>query len=709
MKLHPQHLTPTRMAALLLAITPGLAAQTPARPTPPSEEIVKMSAFEVSSIRDTPYRANDSVSSNRANTALFDTPQSIMVLTEEFLKDIEMIDLNEALVFVPGVVEGQAGVAGDNPIESRGQSMTRIVDNMPDESSNVRPDTALVERVEVLKGSSSSLYGSSSPGGVINTITKRPKAKPGYSFSAQFGAFHLQRYTMDLTGPLNRNKHLLYRLVAAYEQAGSFRDYVNNDRWTLLPALTYVFKPGTQATVSHEYLHTRQTMDAGLPIFTGDTAVRLPRERFLSLPEFDYEIIKRATRLFFDHRFSEHWSARLGYVYTTIWLDKPGGQLTGQASATTRRQTRRINTQHIEAESQVLQADVLGRFTTGIIAHRTLIGADLREGKNALTTVVQNITPNFVNVDTPSYTYTLSGAPTPLNGTTADSVSTGVFMQDQASMWQEKLQFVVGLRIDATEQESTSLTLPQPVTYTAPRVLTPRYALLWRPLPVLTFYAGYGESFRPDTSGRPMFGTDKRLDPVTGRLLEVGAKSKLFDGRLWLDVNVFRLERENIIQGDPDNTGFVLQSGGERSQGYEVSFNGDPLPNLTVFGGYAFTDGKVVSDTNPKMVGKPLRGLSRNNFTLFAKYRFRTGKLKGFGLGVGLRQSDDRPGPTNTDLVFPRYTVANAQANYTWRNYALNASVTNLFDEYYWANVAGFNANRAGEPRAWRLSLRVKL
>ena len=695
---------------LSLVSAPALVsvAQTAANlPPHPEDEPVQLSAFEVSTDRDTAYRVNNSVSSNRANTALFDTPQSITVLTEEFLRDIEMIDLNEALVFIPGVVEGQAGVGGDNPIESRGQSMTRLLDNMPDESSNVRPDTALVERVEVLKGTSSSLYGSSSPGGVINTITKKPKAKPAYSLNAQFGAFNLRRQTIDFTGPLNANKSLLYRLVAAYEQSDNFRDYVNNDRWTLLPALTYIIKPGTQASVSHEYLHTRQTMDAGLPIFTGDTEVRLPRERYLSLPEFDYQIIKRATRAFFDHRFSDHWSMRAGYVYTTIWLDKPGGQLTGQASATTRRQARRINTQHIEADSHVFQADVLGQFTTGLIAHRTLLGFDWRKRNSDLSTVAQNITPNFVNADNPTYNYALSGAPSTLNHNTADSLSSGAFIQDQASLFKEKLQFVVGVRLDATEQDSTSLTLPQPVNYTAPNVLTPRYAALWHPVPNLRLYAAYGESFSPDTSGRPIFGSDKRLDPVTGTLYETGAKSKLFGGRLWLDVNVFQLERENIVTADPDNAGFVQQSGLERSKGYEINFNWDPVPNLTLFGGYAFTDGKVISDTNRTLIGKPLRGLSRNNFTLFAKYRVRSGRLKGLGFGAGLRQSDERPGATNTTLKFPGYTVVNAQANYAWRNYSFNVSVSNLFDEYYWANVAAFNGNRAGEPRAWRASMRA--
>lgn len=703
---------PLRVRAALRAclwLAAGGAAL-PAQPvppaTPPGDSVVRLSEFEVSTSRDTAYRANNSVSSNRSNTPLFDTPQTITVLTEDFLRDLEMIDLNEALVFVPGLNEGEAGVGGDNPIVGRSQVLTRLLDNLPDESPNVRPDPALIERVEVIKGASSSLYGSSSAGGVVNSITKRPKARADHVATTQVGSFGLFRQTVDATGPLNRGKTLLYRLVAAYERSDSFRERVNSDRWTVLPVLTWIIRPGTSVTLAHEHLESRQTMDNGLPIFTGDTAVRLPRERFLSLPQFDYQIVKRATRAFLDHRFNDGWSLRLGYVHTSIWLDKPGGQLTGQASAVTRRQARRLNTQHIENASDVLQADAVGRFRTGPFAHRLLAGCDLRLRRNDLRTTAQNLTPNFVDVDRPQYEFAFSGPPQVLNHNTSDADLFGFFLQDHAALAGERLQLVAGLRYDTAEQRSTSLTIRTPVTYRPPEVITPRYALLWRPVPAVTLYASYGEAFQPDFSGRPIFGTDKRLDPVTGRLVEGGFKSKLAGGRLWLDVAFFRLERENIVNTDPNNTGFVLQSGLERARGHEVSFNADPWPDLTVFGGYSFTDAYVASDTNRALIGRRVQGVPRHSFTVFGKYRVRSGGLKGLGFGAGLRRVDARPGATNTTLVFPGYTVVQAQANYAWRQWALNVSVANLFDEYYWASVAAFNGNRAGTPFSWRGSLR---
>ena len=709
--MNPTHPRLSLFSVLLLGVTAGVAdAQTTASPPPGApEQPVQLSVFEVTTDRDTAYRANHAVSSNRANTSIFDTPQSITVLTEAFLRDIEALSVVEALEFIPGVTPGDAGAGGADTIQVRGQAIPEtLLDNMPDLNTNVRPDPALVERVEFIKGSSSSLYGSSWPGGIVNSITKKPKAKRAFEFATQVGSDGLFRQTADFTGPVNASKTLLYRFVAAYETSDSYRDEVNSDRWTVLPAVTYIFRPGTQITASYEYLHSRQTADPFLPIFTNDTTVRLPRERFLGLPDRDFDIFKRATRVFLEHRFNANWSMRIGYTYSTIVADKDSGQLTGQASVTTRLQARRINRQYITTGTQVGQGDVFGRYTTGPISHRTLIGFDLRKQQNDLATYFRNITPANVNVDRPTYTYAYNGGVTTNIHNIAFSNSYGAYAQNQASVLQEKLQVVVGWRLDGLTQDTYTLTLPNRSSYTPPRVVTPRYAVLVHPTPETTLYATYGESFRPDVSGRPIFGTSAKLDPTTGVLKEVGGKSRFFDGRLSLDVDVFELTREGIVVADPDHANFVLQSGLERSRGYSVSFNTDPLPGLSVFGGYAYTDGKVIKDANKALIGKPLQGTPKNSFNAFAKYRVSTGRLKGLGLGAGVRWVDDRPGATSTTLVFPGYTVVNAQVNYGWRNYSFNVAVNNVFDEYYWANVAAFNGNRAGTPLSYRASVRVR-
>lgn len=678
-------------------------------PKDADDEIVVMSVFEVSTDRDTEYRATNAVSSNRFSTPLIDTPQSITILTEAFIKDFEILDINEAVLYVAGAANDAAGAGDDASIQIRGHAVPeRLMDSMPDLTPNFRPDPAIFERVEVIKGSTSSLYGSSWPGGVINSISKKPKAKPTYEISTQFGSFNLFRQVIDATGPVTANKKLLYRVVGVYEQSDSFRDMVNSDRVMIMPALTYIFRRGTQLAVNFDYLHTRQTGDNGLPIFQGDTKVTLPRERFLGLPDQDFDIYRRAARATFDHRFNNNWSLRIGYIYTDIDASKQQGQVYGTANPTTRRQSRRINGQIIDNTAHVAQMDVLGKFKTGPVSHQVLIGVDYRHTWSDLATTAHNITPNFVNLDNPTYDYQLTGDPLPLNHSTAKADSTGFYIQEQASMFNKRLQAVLGLRYDMLRQISTSLAEPDPLKFSPPDVISPRYALLYRPFNPLTLYATYGESYRPDTSGRPMYGTNDRLKPTTGNLYEAGAKTRFFDGRLSVDIEVFQLERANIVDSDPNHTGYVIQSGLERSKGYAISFNTDPFPGFTIFGGYGYTDGKVIkSDRNPERVGRPLRGTPKHSFSIFTKYQVRTGILKRLGFGVGVRWVDDVPGTTDTTLVFPSYTVVDAQINYGWKRFRFNIAIKNVFDEYYWANAGAYTGNRAGAPRSYRASVRV--
>lgn len=697
---------------LLLAIAPlSVHAQIapPARPADPADKPVLISPFEVTADRDTSYRANNAVSANRADTAIRDTPQSIFVLTEEFLKDFEIVDLQEAMAYVPGVSMGTQGTAGDNEINIRGFAMIGSTqDNLPDTNTNVRPDSAIVERVEVLKGASSSLYGSSSPAGVMNTVTKKPRARPAYLFSAQFGSYKFLRSQIDFTGPLNRDRTLLYRLVAASEGAGSFRNQVNSDRWTVYPSLAYVFGPGTQVAVSFEALHSREVGDPGIPIIGNEPLPSLPRSRFLGAPERQYDIWKRAWRATFDHAFSPTWHLRAGYVHTNISADKPTGQVTGRVNVTTRVIARQFGQQVISDDNDAFQVDLLGQFKTGPVSHRSLFGTDYRyTDRHRLIGYVRTVTPGL-NVDRPNYTPTTVGAPTINANNTADSSFYGAYWQNQASILEQRVQLVTGLRFDALTQDSTSLAQRTPVRFEPPNVLTPRLALLVRPWPNITLYAGYGEAFRPDTSGRPLFGTDKKLEPVTGKLHEVGAKGDFLDGRVHLDAEVYQVTNEGIVEADGNHPGFVVQSGAQESNGFSLSFNVDPVKGLTMFGGYSYIDARNTETRNPALVGTPLPNAPRHSGSLFVKYRVPSGPLQKVGIGVGLRRVGTQHGPSNTTLEFPAYTVINAQADYAWRNYTFNVAVNNVFDELYWLRPSAFNGNRAGVPLSYRASVRAR-
>ncbi|MES2693984.1 MAG: TonB-dependent siderophore receptor [Verrucomicrobiota bacterium] len=672
------------------------------------EEPLALSPFEVSAARDTSYRVNNALSANRIAAPILDTPQSIFVLTEEFLKDMEIVDLQEAMAYVPGVSMGVQGAAGDNEINVRGMAMIgSLLDGMPDKNLNVRPDSAIVERVEVLKGASSSLYGSSSPAGVMNSITKKPRAKAAYNFSTTVGSYDFMRGQIDLTGPVNSSKTLLYRLVAASEGSDSFRDFVNSDRWTVYPALTYIIKAGTQITTSFEYLHSREVTDPGIPIIGTEPLPSLPRERYLGAPEREYDIYKRVWRAFFEHRFNANWSGRLGYVHADVDADKPNGQVTGRVNVNNRTIARQFGQQVIFSWNDVAQLDVLGEFRTGPFTHRSLIGLDFRRDSQDLTNYIRAVTP-ALNVDRPIYTPGTVGAASVTVDNTADSYSYGAFWQNQASFFERRVQLVTGLRFDALKQVSTSLTQIAPLTFRPPDVVTPRLALLYHPWKNTTVYTAYGEAFRPDTSGRPIFGTDKRLEPVTGLLYEAGVKLEFMEGKVFFDFDVYQVTNENIVESDGAHPGFVIQSGAQESNGGSFSFNVDPLPGLTMFGGYSYIDARNTETLNPLLVGTQLPNAPRHSGTLFVKYRVRSGPLAKLGLGVGVRRVGTTHGPSNTTLEFPAYTVINAQMDYAWRNYTFNVAVNNVMDELYWVRPSAFNGNRAGQPLSYRASVRVR-
>lgn len=701
--------------ALLAGLSAAAGAFAQSAPPPAAgtrDEPVLLSEFEVATERDTGYRANNAVSATRTNTAIRDIPQSITVLTEQFLQEIEALSPDEALAYVAGISQGESGAAGDDSLNLRGQGLTnRLLDGLPDNNPNTRPDQALIERVEVIKGAASSLYGASSPAGVVNSITKKPKDKPAYSFLLQVGSDDLRRGTADFTGPVNRSKTLLYRLVLASEGAGNFRDYVNSDRWMVAPSLAWKVGLRTQVTVAFEWLHSRQVSYPGLPIIGTDPLPVLPRERFLGSPDVEFETRKRAYRAFLDHRFNANWSARLGYVYTDFDAYKGNGQITGRVAANRRTINRQFGLQVIDGWEHTGQADLLGRFKTGPVSHRTLIGTDVRNEHRYLVNYNRTATP-AIDIFNPVYVPpTAFGAINTNAHNIANSTSAGFYVQEHASLLEERLQFVAGLRYDTLKQISTSYTVGTVASdFTPPDVLTPRVGVVLRPWRAVSVYGTYGESFRPDTSGRPIFGTDAKLEPETGILKEIGVKADFFDSRLSLNAAFYDIAKENIVSADSEHPGFVIQDGRQESRGFEVAFNLDPAPGFSVFGGYNYVDASVTVDPgNNSTAGRPLPNTPMHSFQLWAKYQIRSGPLARLGFGAGANYVDDRMGrPSNNPVIrsIPSYSVFNVQANYAWRRYRFNVYVSNVFDKHYWANGA-VSTMIPGAPLGVRASVRT--
>jgi iron complex outermembrane receptor protein len=241
----------------------------------------------VTGSQETGYSVPEATTATRTDTPIRDIPQSIQVVPQQMLEDQQVIRLEDALRNVSGVFSGNNfGGTLDN-FNVRGfADATTLRDGFKDsftESGLALRDPANIEQIEVLKGPASVLYGNVEPGGVINVVTKQPLADPFYSANLSVGTYSFYRPSFDLSGPLTPDQKLRYRLNVAYENAGSFRDFVNSERVFVAPVLGWTLDERTNLAINTSYLYDRRTFDRGIVAF-GEGIADIPRDRFLGEP-----------------------------------------------------------------------------------------------------------------------------------------------------------------------------------------------------------------------------------------------------------------------------------------------------------------------------------------------------------------------------------------------------------------------------------------
>ncbi len=445
-------------------------------------------------------------------------------------------------------------------------------DGIRDDTTNAKGETADIERVEVLKGPSSMLYGNTfGVGGVINKVSKQPQAKAGYALQGTFGSNGYRRGTVDATGKITGDAKLLYRLNLAADESDSYRDQVDSERRFVAPVLQYRFTPRTRLSVFSEYLTSRETFDPNLPLTPGSRLTTLPGHRFLGEKWAVFSVKKRNLRAFLDHRLTDRWVIRQSFNYSDVYADKVRAQLVGAVNATTGNINRQVNQQINDNFFRLHQTDLIGNLTTGPFEHRVITGAEF--SYDYARNFVRVAPLAAINVHNPVYGAQRGNYGAPTTNSLTESQSRGYYLQDQVSVWQRRLQLVLGARYDETKQSSVNRNTGAPSAYRAPNHVTPRLGLVIRPWDPATFYLTYSESFRPDTSGRPVLGGGQ-IEPDEGVLNEAGVKLSLLGGKLAVDAAIYRVEKTNIVRAAPNEfPGFVVQTGEETSDGAELNLN----------------------------------------------------------------------------------------------------------------------------------------
>ncbi|MHC5821744.1 MAG: TonB-dependent receptor plug domain-containing protein [Nostoc sp.] len=327
------------------------------------------------------YRVPDASTATKTDTPLRDIPQSIQVIPRQIIDDQKTTRLRDVLQNVSGVTPGAGYQNSFDRVRIRGFTQdTTFRDGIRDNFPST--DFANIERVEVLKGPASVLFGETEPGGIVNLVTKQPLSDPYYNVDLSVGNYAFYRSALDLSGPLNVDKTLLYRLNVAYENAGSFRDFISSQNIFVAPVIAWKLSENTDLKLFFEYNNRDYKPDRGV-IAIGDRPGSVPISRFFGEPSINEGTVTNYKFGYnLEHRFSRDWQLRQTLSTNISKTDEIRVQI-DDLEADGRTATRDIaNFGGTVQEDYRLQTDVIGNFKTGTITHKLLFGVDLNRYTN---------------------------------------------------------------------------------------------------------------------------------------------------------------------------------------------------------------------------------------------------------------------------------------------------------------------------------------
>ncbi|MFN6514068.1 MAG: TonB-dependent siderophore receptor [Nostoc sp. CreGUA01] len=699
---------------LIFALTPATTAMQPPQQPEAEQPMSEAPSADASAEDDKPielvvtgeqdsYRVPNTSVGTRTDTPLRDIPQSIQVVPQEVLRDQNVTTYNEALRNVPGV-------APFNPSQSTGANLiirgfvdfnfanNFILRNGLREAGQLNAETNPdLERIEVLKGPASVLYGASNPGGTINLVTKQPLPNPFYAVDATIGSYDLYRGAIDLSGPLNDPKTVLYRLNASYQKKGSFIDFLEREQFALAPVVSVAIGERTRFTLEGGYTEINESNFAGVPAvgtLLPNPNGRIPRDRQFANPDVVQTIQKSRVGYRLEHQFSDNWS--LQNAFQARFLDNTytdGNYVFQGTSLAADNQT--LNGIFIDLQEREevydLNLNLTGKFSTGSIKHQLAFGVDLgRYDFNNNTSLAAGSFDLF----NPVYREPAAGSFNLVGNGSNLTDTLGIYIQDQVTL-AENLKLLLGGRFDLFKQTDRDF-LADTRTGQSGNAFSPRAGIVYQPIEPISLYASYSRSFTPVT-GRS-FERDL-FQPERGTQYEVGVKVNVND-QFSTTLALYDLTRTGVTTDDTRPgvpLGFSIQTGEQRSRGVELSVQGEILPGWNIIAGYAYTDARITQD-NTLPVGNRLRNVPENALNLWTTYELQEGDLQGLGFGLGLFYVGDRQVDLENSLELPSYVRTDAAIFYRRERFRAALNFRNLFNVDYFESAFGILRVNRGEP-----------
>ncbi len=638
------------------------------------------------------YHVKTSDSATRTDTPLKDTPQSVSVISAAILKDLAPSRLTEALDVV-GVGRGNNfGGQGLTTYTVRGFTSGEYFRNgFPiNRGYPNAPNPYNVERIDVLRGPASSLYGRTDPGGTFNITSKTPNTEHTTILGAGLDSEGLYQATLDTTGAMNTDKTLTYRLNIAGENGETYRDHVKSKRFSIAPVLQWTPSDYTKLTFEADILRNRHPLDRG---FT-----RYPNQQttYFDSKEYWWESGKQRNLLYnnndmlqlrLEHQLNDDWTLNVGGQYLNGELYGYAVEASGLKANTNGQVIKRnYNWRRLDWIDKNIQANVQGKFNLFNMQHTLVTGVEA-EQYDYKSYIIRSSGNNFdLDITNPIYGASLPALDSPALDDREKLRSLAYFVQDQIDL-NDRLKTLIGMRYEHYQHEYTNH-LNQSQWSKDFNALVPRIGLVYTLTDQWNVYGNISQSFKPNT-GSDRFG--QGFDPEKGMSYEIGSKLQLLDDRLAFDSAIFFVKKKNVLTPDPVNINKSVAAGEVQSQGFELNLSGHITPQWKAIANYTYSDTEVVKD-NILLKGTRLANIPKNTLNLLTVYDFDSGILNGLGLGINQRFISDRKGQTsNTTYNMKAYAVTDLIAYYNVsKALRLNASVKNIFDKKY--DDSAFNA-----------------
>lgn len=694
------------------------------------EGVFELQDVEIVGRKRTSYKPDVTYAGTKVAVDVKDVPQSIAIINKEVVKDQGLFRLNEVTANVAGVTRTRF-----NNFTSRGFRLqhdfvngNRALVGSGFGSSSIATQ---YERIEFIKGPATALFGNSSPGGVINAVTKKPLKENRAYVSASIGGFSeiddiaTKRVTADITGPLNKEKTLLYRMNIAWEDADQFTDFVENKSVLFAPSISYL--PSDKTSVNVDFVGNFNTDQAGL---SGGRGIPVLQNDLFALPiSFNpaepYDYRRNGQTLLTvsaSHILSDVFTFNTSYTRSDIYQDFTETRSSNTFTPDGTELLRQINVRSSEGSSDFITAYLVANFNTGALKHKALLGWDYYETENEFLNRSAsgeiNGVPNLVfsnrkpiqNISELSLTFDKGAR---LSG--GNQIYRGVYIQDLIEVG--KFKFLTALRYEKLGQLTTHV---NGIDVIDEDVFLPRLGITYALNEQVNLYASYTEGF--ELQGIPNLVNALRpgesFDPLISDQIEIGTKTSFFKDKLLAQLSFYNINRSGRLIADTSGRSiFALPLGNEISRGAELEVTGNISNNVTLTANYAFNEIKFGEKdlNNLRRLGNLLNTSLSNNpkhtAGFWGKYTFRKTALKNLDFGLGgsfVSENNLFNGAINRTsefFTFPSYFILNQRVGYTFKGVDVSLNINNILDRRYY--IGGVDIARVfpGAPRSFLLTV----